>query len=397
MFEVLSPRPPDAIIALMEMAKADTNPNKIDLGVGVYKSDDGATPIMKAVKEAETGYVVDEVTKSYVSTLGNAAFRKLMLEMMLGENHPLLSSGRLASAQAAGGSGALRLGAELIREANPKATVWVSTPTWANHVPLISSSGLTLRSYPYYNRETLGVDFEDMLAHLEAHARPGDVLLLHGCCHNPTGADFSSEEWDRIAAFVVAHDLTPFIDLAYFGLGRGMEEDTYGLKAVLDVVPEAVIAASCSKNFALYKERVGLVAIMTQDPERAKIAESQLGAIQRKIISMPPDHGAALVARILGDTDLKRTWITELTEMRERMIALRVQLSDALNVQGGEIIANAIKNQNGMFSMLPLSAQQAQKLRAEHSVYIMDSGRMNVAAANSGNIPRLAEAILDVL
>lgn len=397
MFEVLTPRPPDAIMALMEMAKADTNPDKIDLGVGVYKSDDGATPIMKAVKAAETGYLADEMTKSYVSTVGNAAFRKLMLEMMLGYDNPLLASGRLASAQAAGGSGALRLGAELIYEANPNAVVWVSTPTWANHVPLISSTGLELQSYPYYNRETLGVDFEDMMAHLEAHAKAGDVLLLHGCCHNPTGADFSPEEWDRIAEFVVEKSITPFIDLAYFGLGRGMEEDTYGLKKVLAAVPEAVVAASCSKNFALYKERVGLVAIMTKDAEQARTAQSQLGAIQRKVISMPPDHGAALVARILGDSDLRAMWVSELTEMRERMIALRVQLSEALNVQGGETIAAAIKNQNGMFSTLPLSPAQAQRLRAEHSVYIMDSGRMNVAAANSTNIPKLAEAILDVL
>lgn len=397
MFEVLSPRPPDAIMALMEMAKADTNPDKIDLGVGVYKSDDGATPIMKAVKQAETSYLSEEMTKSYVSTVGNAAFRKLMLEMMLGDDNPLLTSGRLASAQAAGGSGALRLGAELIYEANPNAVVWVSTPTWANHVPLISSTGLELRSYPYYNRETLGVDFEDMMAHLEAHAKAGDVLLLHGCCHNPTGADFSPEEWDRIAEFVVEKSMTPFIDLAYFGLGRGMTEDTYGLKTVLNAVPEAVVAASCSKNFALYKERVGLVAIMAKDPEQAKIAQNLLGAIQRKVISMPPDHGAALVARILGDSDLRAMWVSELTEMRERMIALRVQLSDALNVQGGETIAAAIKNQNGMFSTLPLSPEQAQKLRDEHSVYIMNSGRMNVAAANSTNIPKLAEAILDVL
>lgn len=397
MFEALTPRAPDAIIALMEMAKADTNPLKIDLGVGVYKSDDGATPIMSAVKKAETLWLAEEQTKSYVSTIGNAAFRKALATLIFGADHPVLTSGRMAMAQAAGGSGALRLGADLIVSASPDATIWVSTPTWANHIPLLSSAGLTLESYPYYNRETLGVDFEDMIAHLENNAKAGDVLLLHGCCHNPTGADLSHAQWDRVAELLLEKDLTPFIDLAYFGLGKGMEDDTYGVKKVIETVPECLVAASCSKNFALYKERVGLICIITKDEATAKIAESQLGASQRKLVSMPPDHGAALVARVLGDAELYAEWEAELTHMRERMISLRKQLSDAMNVQGGEAISAAIKDQNGMFSTLPLSQAQAERLRAEHSVYIMNSGRMNIAAANTENIPRLADAILAVL
>ena len=397
MFEALNPREPDAIIALMEMAKADTRAHKIDLGVGVYKSDDGATPIMSAVKKAEKLWLSEETTKSYVSTLGNAAFRSLMCETIFGKDNPVLTSGRLVSAQAAGGSGALRLGGEVIVTARPGATVWVSTPTWANHIPLLSSAGLKLESYPYYNRETLGVDFEDMMAHLDANVKAGDVLLLHGCCHNPTGADLSEAQWDSVIAFVLAKGLTPFIDLAYFGLGNGIAADTYGVRKMVASVPEALVAASCSKNFALYKERVGLICLLANDAPSAKIAESELGLAQRKLISMPPDHGAALVARILGDADLRAEWDAELTEMRDRMIDLRRRLSDALNVQGGEVIAAAIKDQNGMFSMLPLSKAQAEKLRTDHSVYIMNSGRMNVAAANSENIPRLAEAILAVL
>ncbi len=397
MFEALTPRPPDAIIALMEMAKADTNPLKIDLGVGVYKSDDGATPIMRAVKKAETLWLSEETTKSYVSTVGNAAFRELLSEMIFGDDNPVLSSGRMASAQAAGGSGALRLGAEIIVAANPNAAIWVSTPTWANHVPLLSSAGLELKSYPYYNRETLGVDFEHMIAHLETHAQPGDVLLLHGCCHNPTGADLSPAQWDRIADLLAEKELTPYIDLAYFGLGKGIDADTYGVRKIVASAPEVLVAASCSKNFALYKERVGLICVITKDEATAKIAQSQLGAIQRKLVSMPPDHGAALVARVLSDPALKAEWNAELTHMRERMIALRLQLSEAMNVQGGEAIAAAIKDQNGMFSTLPLSQAQAERLRAEHSVYIMNSGRMNIAAANTENIPRLADAILAVL
>lgn len=400
MFEYLVPRAPDAIIALMQQCKADTNPDKIDLGVGVYKDASGETTILRAVKQAEKQLWETETTKSYVGIRGNDDFRHSMLDLILGGDAGKIDDAlmnRIASAQAAGGSGALRLGAEIIKSAAPDATVWASNPTWANHIPLISAAGLKMEKYPYYNRETLGVDFDDMLAHLEAKAKPGDVVLLHGCCHNPTGADFSAAEWDRLADFLAAQQLTPFVDLAYFGLGRSMSEDSYGLRKVVEICDEVIIAASCSKNFALYKERVGLVAIVCKDDATADIARSQLGATQRKIISMPPDHGAKLVADILGTADLRAMWVDELTEMRERMRDLRRQLSEALDVQGGEVIAAAVKNQNGMFSTLPLSVDQARKLRSDYSIYMTDSGRINIAGANDENIPRLAEAILAVL
>ena len=397
MFDALTAKAPDAIMHLMAMCKADTNPDKIDLGVGVYKTEDGATPIMRAVKKAEQLWWNEEETKTYVSTVGNAAFRSSMLDLILGTEMADTYSPRLASSQAAGGSGALRLGAELIFSANPKATVWVSTPTWANHIPLISSAGLAIETYPYYNRETLGVDFSDMLERLKTGAKPGDIVLLHGCCHNPTGADFSHAEWDILAKFLPEHGLIPFVDLAYFGLGRGMEDDTYGLRKLIETVDELILAASCSKNFALYRERVGLVAVLTKDVDSAINAQTQFGAIQRKIISMPPDHGAALVARILGDPALRADWSAELDEMRERMRALRGQLSDALNVQGGEVMSAAVKNQNGMFSTLPLTKAQAVALREKHSVYLTDSGRVNIAGTTTTNIPRFAEALLSVL
>ena len=399
MFEYLVPRQPDAIMALMQQCKADTNPDKIDLGVGVYKDETGGTTILRAVKQAEKQLWETEATKSYVGIRGNDDFRHAMLNLILGGDAGKISTDlmdRIASAQAAGGSGALRLGAELIKSAAPDATVWVSTPTWANHIPLISAPGLKIDKYPYYNRETLGVDFEDMLAHLSSKAKAGDVVLVHGCCHNPTGADLSPAQWDQLAAFMVEKELTPYVDLAYFGLGRGMSEDSYGLRKMVDVCPEVIIAASCSKNFALYKERVGLIAVVCKDTETAGIARSQLGALQRKIISMPPDHGAKLVADILGDDALRKMWVEELTEMRERMRDLRKQLSEALNVQGGETMAAAVVDQNGMFSTLPLTVTQAQALRSK-SIYMTDSGRINIAGANSENIPRLAEAILSVL
>ena len=397
MFEALQARPPDAIMAIMEMCKADSNPDKIDLGVGVYKDEAGHTTILQSVKKAEQLWWKEEDTKTYVSTTGNIRFRELMLELILGADNPAIKEGRIASSQAAGGSGALRLGAELLVSMGNELTVWASTPTWANHIPLISSAGLKIDSYPYYNRETLGVDFQDMLAHLSHNAKAGDVVLLHGCCHNPTGADLSRAQWDELADFLVDKGLIPFVDLAYFGLGESMEADTYGTRKIIATCPETLLAASCSKNFALYRERVGLIAAITKTSEAAKIAQSQFGAIQRKIISMPPDHGAALVARILGDPTLKAEWTLELEGMCKRMRDLRALLSKALNVQGGEAMARAIIAQNGMFSTLPLSQAQAERLRAEHSVYIMNSGRRNIAGANARNIPKLAEAILAVL
>ncbi len=397
MFDSLVERPADAIIALMEMAKADASPKKIDLGVGVYKTDDGATPIMRAVKQAEGLYLTEEQTKSYVSTIGNADFRKHMVDLIFGVDYPALTEGRIASAQSTGGSGALRIGAELIKSSGKEPIVWVPTPTWANHTPLIGSVGLEIKSYPYYNRETLGVDYVDMLDHLKANAKPGDVIVLHGCCHNPTGADLNSAQWDRVAEFMRDQELVPFIDLAYFGLGDGLTKDTYGLRKVGETCPEVILAASCSKNFGLYKERVGLVAAITTSPDQARLVQGQFGALQRRLTSMPPDHGAAVVARILGDAALRQVWLEELTEMRGRIKDLRKDLSNALRVQGAEAMAAAIIDQNGMFSTLPLSVAQVHVLRAEHSVYMTNSGRINIAGANSHNIPALAEAILAVL
>ena len=397
MFENLTPRPPDAIMHLMAMAKADKNPDKIDLGAGVYKSPQGGVPIMRSVRQAEIDHLSQETSKTYVSTVGHADFRRLLLELVLGKNHKALKEKRIASAQATGGSGALRLGAEMIYQASPDATIWVSTPTWANHVPLISSAGFKMESYPYYNRETLGVDFDDMINCLKDKAKAGDVVLIHGCCHNPTGADLSPSEWDKVSALMAEMKLIPFVDLAYFGLGRGMEEDSYGLRKVIELNDEVVVAASCSKNFGLYKERVGLIAVVAANAEQASTVQTLLGATQRRIVSMPPDHGASIVATILGSAELRADWIAELTDMRERMLGLRRALSEALNVQGGEVIARAVKDQNGMFSTLPLTQSQAEKLRSEHSVYLLNSGRMNIAGASLNNIPRLAGAILDVL
>lgn len=397
MFDRISAVPPDAIMALMQQCKEDVRPEKVDLGVGVYKDVAGGVPIMRAVKTAEELIFGEEKTKTYVGTTGRIGFRDHVLDLVLGADHPVRHSGRIASSQAAGGSGALRIGAQLAYAASPNATVWVSTPTWANHVPLIGSTGLKLESYPYYNRETLGVDFDDMLAHLDANAKPGDLVLLHGCCHNPTGADLSDAQWEQLVPFLNERKLVPFIDLAYLGLGLGLDEDGYGIRLTIKDCPEVIFTVSASKNFGLYKERVGMLGVICADTAHTPAVQSQLGAIQRTLISMPPDHGAQIVERILGNGDLRRMWSDELTEMRGRIRGLRQLLSEALDVQGGEHIARAVINQNGMFSMLPVTKDQAVRLREEHAIYMTNSGRINIAGANVSNIPSVAKALLDVL
>jgi aspartate aminotransferase len=384
-------------MALMQQCKEDDRPKKVDLGVGVYKDVAGGVPIMRAVKTAEELIFGEETTKTYVGTTGRVGFRDHVLDLVLGTDHPVRHSGRIASSQAAGGSGALRLGAQLAYAATPNATVWVSTPTWANHVPLIGSTGLKLESYPYYNRDTLGVDFDDMLTHLDANAKPGDLVLLHGCCHNPTGADLSNAQWEQLVPFLNERKLVPFIDLAYLGLGMGLDEDGYGIRLTIKDCPEVIFTVSASKNFGLYKERVGMLGVICADTAHTPAVQSQLGAIQRTLISMPPDHGAQIVERILGNGDLRRMWSDELTEMRGRILGLRQLLSEALDVQGGEHIARAVINQNGMFSMLPVTKDQAVRLREEHAIYMTNSGRINIAGANVSNIPSVAAALLDVL
>ncbi|PHR93567.1 MAG: aromatic amino acid aminotransferase [Robiginitomaculum sp.] len=397
MFETLSPTPPDAIIGLIKLAAADTNPDKIDLGVGIYQDAQGATPVMSAVKKAERLWLEEEVSKKYIGILGNPDFNRLFSEILFGTDSDVLSSGRLAMAQAAGGSGALRLGAELVKLANPDATIWMSTPTWANHQPLIGSTGLRIQPYPYYNKDTQDIEFEAMCTTLRNDAKAGDVVLLHGCCHNPTGADLSREQWRVVADLLLEKNLTPFVDLAYSGLGDGLVEDSYGLRLLADKVPELILAASCSKNFGLYRERTGLVVAMARTPEAAEICSGQIGLTMRRMISMPPDHGAALVAKILSTPELKTEWMAELEEMRLRMGGLRTSLAEALSVQGAEQMAAAIARQKGMFSLLPLSSEQAVRLRTEHSVYLLNSGRINIGGARDETIGRLADCILAVL
>jgi aspartate aminotransferase len=395
-FEHLPVLAPDPILGLSIAFKKDNNPAKIDLGVGVYKDEQGNTPILKAVVEAQKQLMETEKSKVYITPQGVQGFIDGMLQLILGKANPVLLANRVAAVQAPGGCGALRILAELLKRCDPDTKVWVSDPTWANHIPLIGDAGLEIVTYPYFNKATASIKFDEMMSCL-ANAKKGDVVLLHGCCHNPTGADLTREQWQSLAKLANEVGFLPFIDLAYQGFGDGLEDDAYGLRLMAESVPEMIIAASCSKNFGLYRERVGLAALITHDSANRDIVQSQIQSVARGIYSMPPSYGGALVDIILADESLNSLWQSEVTEMRERMIQLRMLLVDSLAAQGASKDFSFINHQKGMFSFLCIAPEQVQKLRNENSIYFVDSSRVNIAGINTKNVDILAAAISGVL
>lgn len=393
MFESLKQLPQDPILQLMQMFRDDTRPDKVDLGVGVYKDDAGNTPIMASVHEAERRLLEGETTKSYVGPAGAAGFNEAMARLILGNTNSLIRDGRTSVIQTPGGCGALRMAAEFLRLCQPDTTVWVSTPTWANHMPLLGGAGLNIREYPYLNRVTLTVDFPAMLETLEG-ARAGDVVLLHGCCHNPSGADLTFEQWRAITQLIQRKGLLPFVDMAYQGLGEGLEEDAAGVRYLAGQVPEMVIAASCSKNFGLYRERTGALMLISATGVTNIAAISQLLSVVRSHYSMPPAHGAAIVETILGDDALRAVWQSELSGMCERILSLRHAFAEALAPVGD---FGFIAQQRGMFSFLGITPEQVRQLQEEHGIYMLESSRMNVAGLNDLVLPRVASAIRRVM
>jgi len=393
MFEALTQLRQDPILQLMQMFRADTRPDKVDLGVGVYKDDSGNTPIMAAVHEAERRLLESEITKSYVGPAGSAGFNESMARLILGDGSSLIRDGRTSVIQTPGGCGALRMAAEFLRLCQPDTTVWVSTPTWANHMPLLGGAGLNMREYPYLNRETLTVDFSAMLDTLEG-ARAGDVVLLHGCCHNPSGADLTFDQWQAVTQLIQRKGLLPFVDMAYQGLGEGLGEDAAGLRYLAGQVPEMVVAASCSKNFGLYRERTGALMLISASGATNTAATSQLLSVVRSHYSMPPAHGAAVVESILGDDVLRAEWQLELGGMCERILGLRHAFSDALAPVGD---FGFIARQRGMFSFLGITPEQVRWLREEHGIYMLESSRVNVAGLNDRVLPQVASAIRSVM
>ena len=396
MFESLKPVAMDPILGLMAAYRADTRTNKIDLGIGVYMNDRGHTPVMTSVKEAETQLMQLETTKSYQGIAGDPDYNQRIIELLFGADHSILNSGRIKSIQAPGGSGALRVGAEVIQRARQEAKLWVGVPTWPNHIPLLGGAGFEIEEYPYYNRDNHQIETEAMMETLR-QVPAGDMVLLHGCCHNPTGADLTHEQWDMIADLALERGFIPFIDTAYQGLGDGLDEDAYGLRMMAERLPELVVASSCSKNFGLYRERTGSITFIADSAEQADIVASQAMSVARQIYSMPPAHGALLVSLILGDQQLRANWEAELTEVRERIQSMRTLLADNIQNNAAGKDFSHIKQQRGMFSFLGLNTAQLDQLREEYGVYIVSSSRVNLAGINSGNIDYLSSSIMSVL
>lgn len=396
MFEVLPKLPADPILGLSAAYREDKNPNKIDLGVGVYKDEQGRTPIMSAVAKAQQVLLEKEESKTYITPQGVQGFINGMLDLLLGKGHTALLENRVAAVQAPGGCGALRILAELLKRCNDKTTVWVSDPTWANHIPLIGNAGLNIETYPYFDKETASIKFDEMVGALEKVGK-GDVVLLHGCCHNPTGADLTQEQWNKVLELAQSRGFLPFVDIAYQGFGDGLEQDAYGLRLLTSNLPEVIVAASCSKNFGLYRERVGLAAIITKDSTTRDVAQSQIQSVARGIYSMPPSYGGALVDIILSDETLKSEWMQEVEQMRSRMQNLRQLLVTKLNEKGASKDFGFVTQQKGMFSYLCISPEQVQKVRSEQSVYFVDSSRVNIAGISHANVDTLADALITVL
>jgi Aspartate/tyrosine/aromatic aminotransferase len=396
MFQSIERRPPDPILGLSAAYKNDPNPKKVDLGVGVYKDEAGNCPVMRAVKTAEQKLWETEDSKSYIAQAGPELYLKYTGELLLGADHPVLKDKRAAVVLAPGGSGSLRVAAEFVARSAPNTRIFVSDPTWNNHIPLLGSAGLKLELYPYYDYASHKLSFDKMMDKLK-EAKEGDLVLLHGCCHNPCGADLSREQWQAVAEAAQRQGFTPFIDLAYQGLGDGLEADVYGLRLLASMLPEVIVASSYSKNFGLYRERTGAVTIIAGTAAAAEASGSQVIGTAREMYSVPPAHGAALVALVLDDAQLRADWDSELTEMRDRINGLRAELVAKLKERGVERDFSFIQNEKGMFSFLGLTPEQVKKLVNDYSIYLVGSSRINVAGINKSNIDYLADSIAAVL
>ena len=393
MFETLTLPAPDKILALIALLREDPRPNKVDLGVGVYKDREGRTSIMQSVRDAEQVLFAEQTTKTYLGLAGDTAFNAAMIDLVMGASAP---ASRVRAIQAPGGSGALRILFELLHRARPNTKVWVSDPTWPNHIPMIEASGLKSVSYPYFDAATGTVRFDAMMAAL-AQAQADDVVLLHGCCHNPTGANLTLDQWREVGKLIVDRNLFPFVDIAYQGFGEGLEADAAGVRALASVVPSMAVAASCSKNFSVYRDRVGCSILVAPTATEADIAYSQLCSVARAMYSMPPDHGAAAVRIVLTDPTRRAAWTGEVEAIRERMIVLREGLAAALRTHSSSNRFDFVARHRGMFSRLGLSVEQVHRLRAEHAIYMVDDSRINVAGLPDDRLDDVARAIVAVL
>lgn len=392
MFESLKEQPADKILALMQTYREDPRDGKIDLGVGVYKDASGNTPIMRAIKNAEQQLWEAETTKAYTGLAGDPAFADAMVAMVLGDAVPRAN---VAAVATPGGTGAVRQGFDMVRMANPDAKVFVSDPTWPNHLSILKHMGMNMVPYRYFDEESRGVDFGGMMQDL-AQAGPGDIVLVHGCCHNPTGANLNMTEWKALVDLLIKTGATPMVDIAYQGFGDGLEEDAAATRLIASSVPETIIAASCSKNFGIYRERTGLLMAVAANPSAHKLNQGTLAYLNRQNYSFPPDHGARLVTMVLSDDALRAEWAAELEEMRNGMLGLREQLAVELQRLSGSDRFGFIAQHRGMFSRLGATPEQVERLRAEHGIYLVGDSRLNIAGLNKDSVPILAKAMIDV-
>ncbi|OAN69252.1 aromatic amino acid aminotransferase [Jannaschia sp. EhC01] len=392
MFETLTAPAPDKIFQLTGQFAADTRPDKVDLLVGLYRNADGVTPVMGAVKEAERRILEAQTTKAYLGFAGDAAFISGMRDLLLADAVP---EARIAGIATVGGTSALRQILELVRTLTPDAQVWVSDPSWPIHAGMTDHLGLARRSYRYLDRDSNGLDRDGMMDDLR-NARAGDVIVLHGCCHNPTGADLTLADWEEVAVICLKTGAIPLVDMAYQGFGAGLVEDAGGTRLLAQKVPTLFLAASCSKNFGLYRERAGVALIATSEGARAA-AQGHLTAMNRNNFSFPPDHGARCVDLILHDADLRQMWDAELTAMRDSMTRNRRALADALRAETGSDCFGFFAAHQGMFSLIGASSAQVAALREDHGVYVVGDGRMNVAGLTVDNIPKVARGLAAVL
>ncbi len=392
MFEHLTEQPADKILALIEAYKEDPRDTKIDLGVGVYKDAEGRTPIMRAVKAAEKEWWKEEETKAYVGLAGDPAFSDAMIKLILDDAAP---RDAVAAVATPGGTGAVRQAFDLVKMANPGARVFVSDPTWPNHLSILKHMAIEHVPYRYFDNDTGDVDFDGMMQDLDG-VQAGDVILLHGCCHNPTGANLTMQQWGEVTDFANAKGAIPMIDIAYQGFGDGLDADAAGTRHVVASCPEVLIAASCSKNFGIYRERTGLLMAVCQDSARRPTTQASLAYLNRQNYSFPPDHGARLVSLVLNDDALRADWQAELEEVRRGMLGLREQLAQELRTLSGSDRFGFIAQHRGMFSRLGLAPDKVEALRRDHAIYMVGDSRINIAGLNARTVPLLAQAIIDV-
>ena len=392
MLEFLDEQPPDKILMLSQMFREDARDNKIDLGVGVYRDASGNTPVMRAVKEAERRILEEQETKAYTSLAGDPAFADAMVDLVLGDAVPRHA---VAAVATPGGTGAVRQGLELVKMINPGASVWLPRPTWPNHPTIVKHLGMPARSYGYFNDETRALDWNGLVTDLK-EMPPGDVIVLHGCCHNPTGANPTMDQWREIVGIMGERGVVPFVDIAYQGFGNGLEDDAEATRMIASGMPEAIIAASCSKNFGIYRERTGLLMTVHRDAGIKGIAQGNLAYLNRQNYSFPPDHGARVVTTILTDPELRADWQSELEAVRLSMLDLRRQLAEELRKLTNSDRFDFISEHRGMFSRIGAAEDKVRELREKHRIYMVGDSRLNIAGLNADTVPVLARAIVDV-